>query len=128
MIETTVASLIAIKPVLQQLANVEMAARDSFIVLRLLKNIDKEYEIIESAQHKMLDMYGLKNEEGKLVLNTQGGFTIKEEFAGVFAVEMEQLLKTKLEIEGNKIKLDILDKLQLTPHQLLKMEDFISEE
>ena len=53
MIETTVSSLLTIKPVLQQLANTEMAARDSFTVLRMLKVIDKEYETIESDIEKL---------------------------------------------------------------------------
>ena len=38
---------------------------------------------------------------------------------------MEELLKTKVDLEVTPLKLELLDKLKLTPNQLLKMEDFI---
>ena len=125
MIETTVSSLLAIKPVLQQLANTELPARDSFTVLRMLKVIDKEYETIEATQRKMLEAYGDRDENGNYKFDGHGGIMIKEESAELFATEMDQLLSTQVNLEINPIKIDLLDKLQLTPNQLLKMEEFI---
>lgn len=128
MIQTTVSSLLAIKPVLQQLANTEMPAKDGFAVLRLLKAIDKEYEIIEATQRKMLDKYGERDEEtGNFKPDGYGGVMIKQESAETFSEELDQLLKTPVAFEMAPLKLDLLDKLQLTPNQLLKMEDFIEE-
>lgn len=125
MIETTVSSLLAIKPVLQQLANTELPARDSFTVLRMLKVIDKEYETIEATQRKMLEAYGDRDESGNYKFDGHGGIMIKEESAELFATEMDQLLSTQVNLGINPIKIDLLDKLQLTPNQLLKMEEFI---
>ena len=125
MIETTVAALITIKPVLQQLANTELPARDSFAVLRMLKVIDKEYETIEATQRKMVEAYGDRDEFGNYKFDSRGGVMIKEESAQTFAAEMEQLLNTSVNLEINPLKIDVLDKLQLTPTQLLKMEEFI---
>ena len=127
MIETTVASLITIKPVLQQLANTEMPARESFKILRMLKNIDKEYEVIESTQRKMLEAYGEKDENGNYIPDEHGGLKIKMDCMTVFTEEMNSLLATKVELDCNKLSLDLLDKMYLTPNQLLKMEDFIEE-
>lgn len=125
MIETTVSSLITIKPVLQQLANTEMPARDSFTVLRLLKIIDKEYETIEATQRKMLETHGERDESGNFMPDGYGGVIIKSDSTKAFADEMEQLLKTKVTLEAMPLKLEMLDKLKLTPNQLLKMEEFI---
>lgn len=125
MIETTVSSLITIKPVLQQLANTSLPARDSFMVLRMLKTIDKEYETIEDTQRKMLEAYGERDEMGNYIPDGQGGLMIKADSAQAFAEEMDQLLKTTVVLEFNPIKIDLLDKLNLTPNQLLKMEEFI---
>jgi hypothetical protein len=125
MIETTVSSLITIKPVLQQLANTEMPARDSFTVLRLLKIIDKEYETIEATQRKMLETHGERDESGNFMPDGYGGVMIKSDSTKAFADEMEQLLKTKVTLEATPLKLEMLDKLKLTPNQLLKMEEFI---
>lgn len=128
MIETTVASLITIKPILQQLANTEMSAKDGFMVLRLLKIIDKEYDVIESTQLKMLEKYGEKDGSGNYKVGEQGGVLIKEECAGVFSKEMESLLNTKITLNSKKLPSDILNELpRMTPNQLLKMEDFIEE-
>ena len=125
MIETTVSSLITIKPVLQQLANTEMPARDSFTVLRLLKIIDKEYETIEATQRKMLETHGERDESGNFMPDGYGGVIIKSDNTKAFADEMDQLLKTKVALEATPLKLEMLDKLKLTPNQLLKMEEFI---
>lgn len=125
MIETTVAALITIKPVLQQLANTELPARDSFAVLRMLKVIDKEYETIEATQRKMVEAYGDRDELGNYKFDNRGGIIIKEESAQTFSAEMEQLLNTPVNLEINPLKIDVLDKLQFTPTQLLKMEEFI---
>lgn len=127
MIETTVSSLLTIKPVLQQLANTEMAARDSFTVLRMLKVIDKEYETIESTQRKMLELFGEKDENGNYKSDGHGGALIRKECADTFAQQMNELLKMELKLECGKLKLDLLDSLKLTPNQLLKMEEFIEE-
>ena len=128
MIETTVASLITIKPILQQLANTEMSAKDGFMVLRLLKIIDKEYDVIESTQLKMLEKYGEKDDSGNYKVGEQGGVLIKEECAEVFSKEMESLLNTKITLNSKKLPSDILAELpRMTPNQLLKMEDFIEE-
>lgn len=125
MIETTISSLITIKPVLQQLANTEMPARDSFTVLRLLKVIDKEYETIETTQRKMLETYGERDESGNFMPDGYGGVIIKSDSTKAFADDMDQLLKTKVALEATPLKLEMLDKLKLTPNQLLKMEEFI---
>lgn len=125
MIETTVSSLITIKPVLQQLANTEMPARDSFTVLRLLKIIDKEYETIEATQRKMLETHGERDESGNFMPDGYGGVIIKSDSTKAFADEMDQLLKTKVALEATPLKLEMLDKLKLTPNQLLKMEEFV---
>ena len=127
MITTTVGSLIAIKPVLQQLANLEMPAKESFAILRMLKVIDKEYESIESTQRKMLELYGDKDENGNYKSDGHGGALIRKESAEEFATQMGDFLKMEMELECGKLKLDMLDKLQLTPNQLLKMEEFIEE-
>ena len=127
MIETPVSSLLTIKPVLQQLANTEMPAKDSFSVLRLLKVIDKEYETIETTQRKMLELFGEKDENGNYKSDGHGGVVIRKESADKFSEQMNDFLKMELQLDCGKLKLDLLDKLQLTPNQLLKMEEFIEE-
>jgi hypothetical protein len=128
MIETTVRNLISVKSILQQLANVEMPARESFKVLRILKALDKEYESIEATQIKLLESYAKKDEDGQYMTDGKGGFVIAEEHANVFADEMNQLLDTQLNLECNKLGMAVLDSLNLSPAQLLKMEDFLEIE
>lgn len=127
MIETTVASLIALKPILQQVANTEMPARESFKILRMLKNIDREYEIIEATQRKMLDTYCEKDENGNYALDENSNFLIKQECIAAFNEEMNSLLITKISLDNDKLNLNLLEKINLTPNQLLKLEDFIEE-
>ena len=126
MIEVSVSTLIAIKPILLQLANIEMPAKESFKILRTLKCIDKEYELIETTQRKMLDAYGEKDEAGNFI-PVEGGLKIKADCSEAFSNEMNDLMNTKINLECEKININLLDKMNLTPIQLMRMEEFIEE-
>lgn len=125
MITTTIESLLTIKPVLQKLANTSMPAREAFSILKMLKLIDKEYESIEVVQRKMLDTYGAKNEDGTFSIDEKGNYIIKKEGIEDYVTEMQAFLGEKVELNCSKINFSILEKIDLTPAQMILIEDFI---
>ena len=127
MITTTIESLLTIKPVLQKLANTSMPAREAFSILKMLKLIDKEYESIEAVQRKMLDTYGAKNEDGTFTIDDKGNYVIKKEGIEDYIAEMQAFLGEKIELNCSKINFSMLEKIDLTPAQMILIEDFIDE-
>lgn len=124
MIRTTIDNLLSIKPFLQQLAGMEMRARDGFIVLRMLKVLDKEYEIIEATQRKLYDNYCEKNEDGTYRTNEDGNLLLKPETISEFNEEITTFLATEIEVDCDKLSINLIEELQFSPAQLLKMEVF----
>lgn len=127
MITTTIESLLTIKPVLQKLANTSMPAREAFSILKMLKLVDKEYESIEVVQRKMLDTYGAKNEDGTFSIDEKGNYIIKKEGIEDYIAEMQAFLGEKVELNCSKINFSMLEKIDLTPAQMILIEDFIDE-
>lgn len=127
MINTTVSALVALKPFLQQLAQTEMSAKESFKVLRMLKIIDKEYENIETIQMRVFDNYGLKDENGQLIIEETGNVAVNPEKMNEFNSELNELFSSKISLNCDKINISMLDNIPISPFQLMRFEDFIEE-
>ena len=104
-----------------------MPAREAFSILKMLKLIDKEYESIEVVQRKMLDTYGAKNEDGTFTTDEKGNYIIKKEGIEDYVAEMQAFLGEKIELNCSKINFSMLEKIDLTPAQMILIEDFIDE-
>ena len=129
MIKTNVNILMTVKPILQELANTKMPAKQSFKILRTLKAVDAEYASIEEVQRNMIVSYGKKDENGEFMLDPEGrGYLIAEEHQNKFTEEMNDLLFTEVELECDKISMDLFDNMNLSPNQLLAIEPFIEIE
>lgn len=129
MIKININTLLSIKPILQELANMKMPAKQSFKVLRTLKAVDAEYSSIEEVQRNMVVNYGKKNNNGEYILDVENqGYTIAEEYKTAFAKEMNDLLTTEVELDCDKIDINLFEKINLSPNQLLAIEPFIDIE
>ena len=124
-ITTTIDSLLTIKPILQKLANTSMPAREAFSILKMLKLVDKEYESIEVVQRKMLDTYGAKNEDGTFTTDEKGNYIIKKDGIEDYVAEMQAFLGETIELNCSKINFSMLEKIDLTPAQMMMIEDFV---
>ena len=126
MIKVNINTLIIIKPILQELANIKMPAKQSFKILHILKAADAEYAFIEKVQQKMILDYGKKDSNGDPILNLENhSYIIAEEHYATFEKEMSELLATEIELDCGKIDIELLDNINLSPNQLLAIEPFI---
>lgn len=128
MIDTTIGALLNIKPFLQNLANTEMPAKDAFKVLKVLKAVDKEYEIVHEARLKLLESYAEKDAAGQWKVDSNGNVTIPVDSIEAFNKEQYDLLGTALSLNCDKLSISLLENLQFSPKALLDLEDFINFE
>lgn len=128
MIETTVSSLLSIKPIITKIANTPMAAKDSFKVLRILKTLDKEYELIEQTRLDCLRKYAELDGEGNFITHDDGSIIIAGEKQTEFNQEFNNFLKCKISLDCGKLNINIINELILTPAELIEIEMFFEEE
>ena len=116
--------IISANPIFTKILQHEFTGKQSFIIGRILKALNNEAEMFNKTREEMLKKYAAVNEEGKIIV-IDGNVKIREGEMGNFQKEINELLYTLLEINVNKIPLDWLENLKLTPQEMLILEPFL---
>ena len=116
--------IISANPIFTKILQHEFTGKQSFIIGRILKALNNEAEMFNKTREEMLKKYAAVNEEGKIIV-IDGNVKIKEGEMANFQKEINELLYTLLEINVNKIPLDWLENLKLTPQEMLILEPFL---
>ena len=116
--------IISANPIFTKILQHEFTGKQSFIIGRILKALNNEAEMFNKTREEMLKKYAAVNEEGKIIV-IDGNVKIREGEMANFQKEINELLYTLLEINVNKIPLDWLENLKLTPQEMLILEPFL---
>lgn len=120
-----VSQLLNLKPVIEKLANSTMAAKDTFKVLRLLQQLDKEYALILQTWKNLIEKYALKDSQNQMVINNDN-VVIDPNFKNSYEEEFSQLMNQEIEI-SETISEKALDSLEITPLQLKDLLPLIEQ-
>lgn len=127
MIKTTVAKLMAAQDVLQKIVSASLPARECWKALRTLREIEKESGTITDARRELCKKYAVLDEQGNFKPDEEGNFMIRDEAKQDFMKEMTDFLNEELEIDCEGFGWDVLDKIEFTPAELAKIDDFIED-
>lgn len=126
MIELTIYEMINAEPVLNKLLNVSFNGKKAFVISRLLKQIADEEKMYNEARVEILKKYADKDENGNpIVVNDDISMTTEARECAV--KEIEELLSTKIQINSNKIPLEWLEDVEMTPLEAINWTAFIEE-
>ena len=126
MIELTIYEMINAEPVLNKLLNVSFNGKKAFVISRLLKQIADEEKMYNEARVEILKKYADKDENGNpIVVNDDISMTTEARECAV--KEIEELLGTKIQITSNKIPLEWLEDIEMTPLEAINWAAFIEE-
>lgn len=126
MIELTIYEMINAEPVLNKLLNVSFNGKKAFVISRLLKQIADEEKMYNEARVEILKKYADKDENGNpVVINDDISMTTEARECAV--KEIEELLGTKIQITSNKIPLEWLEDIEMTPLEAINWAAFIEE-
>ena len=128
MIEVSLNALMNSVEVMNDLIQKKMKIKVAYKIARLAREIQKEIELFESTRHTLIEKYGIKNENGELVEDKNGGYPIQKEKKDEFLKETNELLNSKISLNVDKLSLKDLEEAELTPQQIIKLIDFIEEE
>lgn len=125
MIQVKISDLLNSTEALQKLAGTELKAKLAWQVGRILKAAEVEIQSFNETRMNLIKKYGEKDEKGELVTDEQGNCKIVEGDINEFSNELNDLINSEVEINGNKIKIDDLDKVDFTPAEMAQLEILI---
>ena len=127
MIGVTLQEVFNAMPILQELANKDLTIKTSFVIARIIIEVEKEYNLIQKQQKKMLNKYVEKNEDGNFKIDENNNYIIKPGLAQLFNSEMNELLQTAVELNCNFINLEDIQDLCMSPRAVTGLLPFIKE-
>lgn len=113
---------------LQKLSNTSLKARPAFTVSKMLKEAEKELANFNEVRMNLINKYGEKDEEGKLITDENDNCKITAEHINDFSNELKELVATTIEINANKLTLEDLGNADFTPSEIAALEPFVDIE
>ncbi len=129
MIEVTNGALVQCTPVLQRLTGKELKAKAAWQVAKLIKAAEKEISEYEEARMKLINKYGVKNEDGSVKIDgATSQYVIEDNSKATFNSEHKELAEAIVELPVNKLKIEDFDNVDFMPAELLVLEPFFEME
>jgi len=128
MITIKLSDLVNSTETLQKLSQKDFKAKLAWSIARLLKAADVEIQSFNEARVALIKKYGAKDENGELIMDDKGNCKIPPEALGDFNVEFNELTNSEVEINANKIKIELLEDIDFTPSDMATLEPFVDME
>ena len=125
MITVSMNDLINSTETLQKLAQKDFKAKLAWSVARLLKGAETEISGFNDARMNLIKKYGEKDEAGELITDDKGNCKIEPDNIGAFTSELDEILKSTVEINANKIDFCLLENEDFTPADMANLEPFV---
>lgn len=125
MINITLEQLINSTDGLKELSQKQLKARSAYAVGKIIKAADAEMSAFNEARMELIRKYGEKREDGELNSDENGNVRILPESLNEFNKELDDLLKTQIEINANKIKIDDISDIEFTAAEMAQIDEFI---
>lgn len=127
MIEITINDLINSGDIFRNLAQQPIKMRVAYNIARIIREIENEMKLFEETRRKLFDKYGEKDENGELLINADGNITITPENISLYNNEIQEVLNTSITLNAEKLNIEDLENIELTPNQVYLINAFINE-
>lgn len=123
----TLNDILNISPILHKLSQQTFTGKMVFQIARLIKMVDEELNTLESARQKIVEKYGVRDENGNLNVNENGQVHISPENYDSCNQEFYDLLSTEVNIDASPISLSCFDNIELTPNEAILLGKIVEE-
>lgn len=123
----TIAQLLDAEKPLNKLTETSFSGRKAFTIARMLKKLQAEEETYNTSRIELIKKYADKDESGEVKVDDEGNIHVSNENMSDFNKEFTELITTELEVDFQKIPIDWLDDVELTPIEVQALEPFIEE-
>ena len=128
MITMTLNDIFNAVPALREISTKEFPGSVNLKIARLIREVDKEIQLFEEERNKIANKYGEKDENGNLVIQEGGNIKILDNKIQDCNEELQALFNTQVEINANKLPVDIFDSIEMTPTQAMNLETIVDFE
>jgi len=119
MIKTKLGILKQSEKALSKLMNANLDIKIAYTLGRIANKIGQELKTVEDLRVKLVEKYGDKDEKGQHV--------VPEDKKEEFWTEYSELLEAEVELDFNKITLEKLAKVNMTPAEMIYLDYLIEE-
>ena len=119
LINLTLSNAVGLVPILRQVMNKNFKGSVSFKIGRLVRELDKELKLFEKEREKLIEKYAEKDDDGNLIFT---GKNVKILDTIQFNKEMEELLSNELNINAEKIDIEVFNDVEISPEQAMILE------
>ena len=126
MIKVTLNDIITNNNLFREIHSKPMPARTAFKVARLIRELDKENEMFDKQRIDIVTRYAKRDENGDMV-EENNQVLIDDDKMQQFQDEFNALLDTEVEVNAEKLDIEDLGDIELTPKQIINLEKFINE-
>ncbi len=126
MINTTLNDILNNNDIFRQVYQSPMPARTAFKIARLIRELEKENTTFNESRDKILEKYAMRDDNGAM-MQEDNQVMISPDRAEDFQKEIDSLLKTSVEINADKLTLDDLADVSLSPKQIIDLGNFLEE-
>ena len=128
MITLTLNDIFNAVPALREISSKEFPGSTTFKIARLIRELDKEIQLFEEERMKIANKYGEKDENGNLIPLENGTIKISDDKVQECNEEFQALFNTQIEINANKLPIEIFDSIEMTPTQAMNLEAIVDFE
>ena len=125
MIQVTLNDIITNNSLFREIHSQPMPARAAFKVARLIRELDKENEMFDKQRLEIVNRYA-KRDENNDIMEENNQILIDENKFTEFQKEIDSLLSTEVEVNAEKLNIEDLGDIELTPKQTIDLEKFIN--
>ena len=125
MIKVSLSDIINSASTFKELSEKQLPIRAAFRIARLIRELDKENATFESSRRAIIEKYAMRDETGKVAQADNGNIILQQDKIVECNSELNELLSTEVEINADKISIEDLEKIEMTPAQVYNIEAFI---
>ena len=113
---------------LRGIASKELRGRAAYNIAKIMKQVDNEFTLFNEARQKVVDKYGEKDENGNLKINADTNeYIFADKNLEAVTKEINEILDSEVELNANKLTIDDLEDLKLTPTEMASIIELIEE-
>lgn len=128
MIELTVKEVMESVGVLNEIMEQPFHGALAFKISRIIRELRKEVESFNAERDKIIRVFSEKDEDGKPVLLENGNIKIRSDLVKECNDEFEKLLGTSIEINAEKLGMEDLDEIEITPKKMESILVLVDDE
>lgn len=119
--------LLEINRVINELSDTKLNTILAYKIARILKKIALEIAVIEENRTKILMPYIEKDKEGQPIINDNQTYNIIPETSAEMQKKLSEFFMTEIDVDIPVLKLEELDKIEVTPKQMEVILPIIEE-